>query len=317
MNQHRFEALGTYVVVATEESGDLVEAVRVTRQVLVDVDETCSRFRPDSDLSRVNRTPGTWVRADPLLVAAVSTACEAARWTDGIVHPLLGRNLVSLGYDRDLGLLSPAETAASSGRDALVRSLLPRGPGLDSWRDIQLREDAVRIPDGTSLDLGSTGKAWAADLIATAMSVCLRGGAAVSLGGDVAVAGDRPWPVDLSTRADEHPTSRVWLTGGGLATSSTRVRRWSHEGVVRHHLIDPRTGLPAPEVWTTATASGPTCVAANSASTAAVVLGTQAPRWLAQIGVSARLVAMDGTVRRFGDWPEADAHLGEARAVGA
>jgi thiamine biosynthesis lipoprotein len=109
----------------------------------------------------------------------------------------------------------------------------------------------------------------------------------------------------------------VWLSGGGLATSSTRVRRWTHEGRVRHHLLDPRTGLPAPEVWTTVTATGPSCVAANAASTAAVVLGHQALRWLAHAGVTARLVAIDGSVHRVGGWPESDAAEPDREAVRA
>jgi thiamine biosynthesis lipoprotein len=318
MRRSRFEAIGTYVVVATQDPGDLPGALRIAREVLVDVDETCSRFRADSDLSRVNREPGTWVRVDPLLVAAVSTACEAARWTDGMVHPLLGRNLVSLGYDRDLGLLTrPGQGAADDAADAFVTTLLPRGPGVDSWRDIGLREDAVRIPAGTALDLGSIGKAWAADLIATAMNEWLTGAAAVSVGGDVAVAGDQDWPIDLAAQIDEPPSARVWLSGGGLATSSTQVRRWTHEGRVRHHLLDPRTGLPAPEVWSTVTATGPSCVAANAASTASVVLGDQALRWLVQAGVNARLVATDGSVHRVGDWPESDAAVHDLRTVSA
>jgi FAD:protein FMN transferase len=316
VNQSRFEAIGTYVVVATEDAEDLPDAVRVAREVLKDVDETCSRFRDDSDLSRVNREPDTWVRVDPLLVAAVTTACEAARWTDGIVHPLLGRNLVSLGYDRDLGLLTPPDERTVGGASlSLVTALVPRGPGLDSWREIGLREDAVRIPAGTALDLGSTGKAWAADLIATAMTARLAGGAAVSVGGDVAVAGDRQWPIDLCPQVDEPVSARVWLHGGGLATSSTQVRRWTHHGRVRHHLLDPRTGLPAAEVWATVSATGPSCVAANAASTAAVVLGHQATRWLDQAGVSARLVALDGTVRRVGSWPETDAIVDDREVV--
>lgn len=315
MKHARFDALGTYVVVATQQHLDLADAVRIARDVLTDVDETCSRFRDDSDLSRVNRSPGAWVRVDPLLVAAVATACEAARWTDGIVHPLLGRQLVTLGYDRDLGLLTPPGPDDVDTLDRTVTALVPREPGPDSWRQIGLREDAVRIPAGTALDLGSTGKAWAADLIATAWAERLSSGAAVSVGGDVAVTGDDPWPVDLSANVDAPPIAQVWLHGGGLATSSTRVRRWTHRGRVRHHVLDPRTGQPATEVWSTVTATGPSCVAANAASTASVVLGAQAPRWLRQAGVSARLVSTDGVVHRLGDWPAADAPMTEA--VGA
>ena len=83
-----------------------------------------------------------------------------------------------------------------------------------------------------------------------------------------------------------------------------RVRRWQRAGVARHHVVDPRTGLPAAEVWRTVTATGPTCVAANAAATAAIVLGADATDWLEQRGVDARLVGHDGRVVRLGAWPE-------------
>ncbi|WP_372736906.1 FAD:protein FMN transferase [Nocardioides sp.] len=314
----RFDAIGTYVVVATQDPAELRLATSLAREILVDVDETCSRFRPDSDLSVVNEHPGVWVRVNPLLVAAVATACHVAEWTEGIVHPLLGRDLITLGYDRDLSELAPVDQRQpTGGRHSLISEPVRFGPGLESWREIGLRGDAVRIPAETALDLGSSGKAWAADLIVTALSEELTDSAAVSLGGDVAVSGDQPWPVEVSTQPNGRPTAQVWLHGGGLATSSTRVRRWKHGGRVRHHVLDPRTGLPALETWTTATATGPSCVAANAASTAAVVLGSQAPRWLTQAGVNARLEATDGSVCRIGGWPAADAPTSEAEAVSA
>ena len=71
-------------------------------------------------------------------------------------------------------------------------------------------------------------------------------------------------------------------------------------------MLDPRTGLPAAEVWRTVTATGPTCVAANAAATAAIVLGDDAVGWLDRRRVDARLVARDGTVVGLGAWPEED-----------
>ena len=293
----RFEALGTYAFLATRYDADLTTAEAVARLVLGDVDETCSRFRGDSDLSRVNRHPGTWVEVDALLVAAVRTALEAAHRTDGLVNPLLGHRLVELGYDRDLGLLtdSPETTAAAE----VWQPVRPQ-----DWRHIELDDGAVCIPRHTALDLGCTAKAWAADLIAAALTEQLLGPAIVSLGGDIAIAGTsrEPWPISVSTHPDDPPDVLVGLDRGGLATSSTRVRHWSRNGVRRHHLLDPRTSQPAVEVWTTVTATGPTCVAANTASTAAIVLGREAPAWLAARGVTARLVGSAG-VRLIGSWP--------------
>lgn len=292
-------ALGTYVFLATRRTADLPVARRLAEAILADVDRTCSRFRPDSDLTRANAAPGSWVEVDPLLVAAVTAACTAALHTGGLVNPLLGRPLAQLGYDRDFAELPEA-------RDVPAVLWSAEAPGLERWRDLGLDPaGAIRVPTGTALDLGSTGKAWAADVVATAFAEELSGSALVSLGGDLAIAapdGD-PWPVAISTHPDGPVGTTVGLDRGGLATSSTQVRRWARRGVRLHHLVDPRTGRSAPEVWRTVTATGPTCAAANTATTAAVVLGDEAPRWLAVRGVTARLVAADGRITTTGGWP--------------
>jgi thiamine biosynthesis lipoprotein len=102
---------------------------------------------------------------------------------------------------------------------------------------------------------------------------------------------------------DERTGEAITLSGGGLATSSTQARRWRTGDVEQHHVLDPRTGRPTTGPWRTVTATGPTSVAANVATTAALVLGDQAVAWLTDRGVTARLVAADGSVARVGDWP--------------
>lgn len=295
----RFRALGTYVHVATTGGARLAQAEQVARDVLDQVDRECSRFRDDSDLSRANRTPGRRAPAGPVLRAAVGSAIAVADQTGGLVTPLLGREMVSLGYDRDFRELRPTYSEAPSTRPA----------DIDAWRRIELGPDWVVVPEGTALDLGSTGKAWASDLVAARVSATLDVGVLVSLGGDIAVAGpgtdSHAWPIEIREHPDAaQPDQVVHLTGGGLATSSTRVRRWRRGAVEQHHVLDPRTGGAAAEVWRTVTATGPTCAAANAASTAAIVLGADAPAWLAQRHVDARLVATDGSVLRLGSWPE-------------
>ncbi|HWL98221.1 MAG TPA: FAD:protein FMN transferase, partial [Nocardioidaceae bacterium] len=173
----RFDALGTYVFLAVRRPVALRGAERVARRVLADVDATCSRFRADSDLSMANRHAGSWVDVDPLLVAALEVACDAARRTGGLVNPLLGRQLVQLGYDRDFDQL----------RDCAEQVTIPwpePGPDTDAWREIAIDPaGAVRVPADTALDLGSVGKAWAADLVAVGIEQELGEPAVVSLGG--------------------------------------------------------------------------------------------------------------------------------------
>lgn len=292
----RWPAIGCTVHVETRRAGELSRARGLVEQVLTDVDEVASRFRGDSDLSRVNRRPGSWVRVDPLLVAAVRVAIEAAEASGGMVHPLLGRPLVELGYDRTINQVREVDRPA--------RAQTPP-PAIDSWREIELAEDGVRIPGGTSLDLGATGKAWCTDLAVTALEESLDGDAVVSVGGDLRTAGSGSWQVAVAEHPTDAPAVMVTLTGA-LATSSTRVRRWRRNGVERHHLLDPRTGEPAQERWRTVTVAAATCVAANTASTGAVVQGADAVAWLTDLAVpAARLVDRSGQIRTLGAWPVA------------
>jgi thiamine biosynthesis lipoprotein len=159
------------------------------------------------------------------------------------------------------------------------------------------------------LDLGSTGKALAADLAARAAHETIGGGVLVSLGGDIATAGRPPgggWRVlaaeDSATRADADGEV-IAIESGAVATSSTTVRRWVRGDVTLHHLLDPRTGLPVQDRLRTATVIAATCVDANIAATAAIVLGSAAEDWLEERGLPARLVGARGEIRRTSGWP--------------
>ena len=294
-----WEALGTYVHLATGDPEDLVGAGAIAAEVLDHVDRACSRFRDDSDLSRVNAHPGEWVAVDPLLVAATTVALQAADMTDGLVDPCLGRSLVALGYD-----LTMSAVRARDPRTFEVMAAVAPRPA--AWREVRVDPaGALRIPADCALDLGATAKAWAADLVAAAVVDTLGGRVLVSLGGDLRIDGapGDPWPVRVTEVPDEATGETITLSGGGLATSSTRARRWRTGDVEQHHLLDPRTGRPVTGRWRTVTATGPTSVAANVATTAALVLGDQAVAWLTDQQVTARLVAVDGSVTVVGDWP--------------
>jgi FAD:protein FMN transferase len=296
-----FRALGTTAVVAVADPGELDRARRIVRAELRAVDLACSRFRPDSELSRVNRAAGAAVPVGPLLFEAVCVALEVAAMTGGLVDPTVGANLRLAGYDRtfaDLGL--------RDGRR--VRATFPPVAG---WKTVATDRSlrTVRVPVGVELDLGASAKALAADRSATTAADAVGCGVLVSLGGDVAVSGNTPnggWPVLI---ADDHaaplesPGPVVAISSGGLASSSTHVRRWRTAGGVLHHIVDPRTGRPAETPWRTVTVAGPSCVRANAASTAAVVLGEAAPGWLADQGLAARLAGDDGLVATVNGWP--------------
>lgn len=293
----RWEALGCRIHVETRLARELGPARHLVTQVLGDVDDVASRFREDSDLALVNRRPGRWVRVDTLLVAALRVALQAAEDSGGLVHPLLGRPLVELGYDRTFRTLREVATP--------VDRLAP-APHLEAWRDIEIDEGGVLIPEGTALDLGATAKAWCTDLAVTALEQRLDGDAVVSVGGDLRTAGAGVWEVAVSERPDDAPQVVVELAGA-LATSSTQVRRWRRGGVEQHHILDPRTGQPARATWRTVSVAAPTCTEANTASTGAIVLGLDAVEHLSRTVLAARLVGGDGHTRLVGGWPDENA----------
>lgn len=298
VEQVRWQSLGTYVQLSVSDPERVAAAERRARALLASVDWACSRFRRDSELHRVNTGAGTWVRVDPLLVAATRAAVEAAGHTDGIVHPLLGKVMVGLGYDRTFTGLQPGRSA-----EARIEQ-----PPLGAWRSIEWEAGAIRIPAGTALDLGATAKAWAGDMISRTIAEEERVNVVLSLGGDVAIArgARRPtwWPIAIREHPDGEASAEVALTRGGLATSSTRLRRWTVAGTTHHHLVDPRTGASAQTCWRTVSATGPSATAANIATTAAVVLGDDAVGWLTEREVAARLVSEDGAVTLTPGWPE-------------
>ena len=247
------------------------------------------------------------MEVSPLLVAAVRVALDAAVDTDGLVDPCLGARMTSLGYDADLRVVQ------ARADHPWARPTGARPHPVDAWQELRVDDGAVNVPEGVALDLGATAKAWAADLVAQTVTDLCGGGVVVSLGGDISAVVDDvtpSWPVRVTERPGQGPGTTVWIGGGGLATSSTVVRRWRSGGVEHHHLLDPRTGLPVEGPWRTVTATGPSSVAANVATTAALVLGRHAVPWLEARHVDARLVGRDGRVVRTGHWPADIAETG-------
>jgi thiamine biosynthesis lipoprotein len=296
---------------------ELKAATEAVKSELDAIDLACSRFRDDSELARVNGAGGRRVAVSELLLEALEVAIAAARLTDGLVDPCLGRALQLAGYDRDFALLAPPISADSAQEDQPSPATPPRVAAVrvrirDDWRAVELDRNAgtVRLPKGVALDLGATAKAWAADRAALAAADASGLGALVSLGGDIAVSGPAPtagWAVRVT---DDHsappsaPGQTVALRGGGLASSSVTVRRWLAHGRAMHHIIDPRSGEPARGEWRTASVTAASCTDANIASTSSILLSRQAPAWLLAAGLSARLVAHDGEVVTVGGWPE-------------
>ena len=326
-----FAAIGTTNRVLATVDSSLPAALHQAVGHLEELDRAVSRFREDSEVSQLARlaeSAEAWYFGSPLFNDHVDAARRAARISDGLVDFTVGSSVIASGYDADLGVVRAREGYRLPASPV-------KGPG---WKRV-VRGGGGRIstPRGTVLDFGATAKAHAADTIAGLLATSLPGGFLVNLGGDIATAGPAPeggWRVGVEA-ADGAVRQVVAITGQGIATSSTQLRRWRTDAGTVHHIVDPRTGSTAPSVWamvtcvaanaleanTASTAAvvlgeaAPavwatvTCVAANAleantASTAAVVLGEAAPAWLTANGVAARLERPDGTTVLTPGWPQ-------------
>jgi thiamine biosynthesis lipoprotein len=304
LHSANWNAIGTTIRLVVTDGAKLGAAREMLADDLAALDAACSRFRADSELMRLDASAGQPTMVSPLLAGAIRAALRGALLTEGDVDPTVGRAMESIGYDRDF-----ASVPAQGGALRVTVRHVPQ------WRQIELDEATglLTVPFGVRLDLGATAKAWAADRSAERIARELGCGVLVSLGGDIAVAGEVPpggWSIrvqdvtgDPITSA-EGPTGVIAIRAGGLATSSTSARRWQRGGDLMHHILDPRTGRPADSNWRTVSVAAGTALDANIASTAAIIRGRSAIGWLAKLRLPARLVAVDGSVTTLAGWPE-------------
>ncbi len=287
-----FRAMGTDVTVVLP-AGDLAEAALV-EDLFATWELALSRFRPESELSRINASAGAVTHISRLMVEVVDSALRAARATGGLFDPTLEPQMRALGYDRtfdDVAANAPGQPVA-----------VPGG----AWRAIEFDRDAgtIRLPVGAALDLGGIAKGMAVD---ASIAELVRHGVAaavVDAGGDLAVTGLPPgsaaWPVALELPGGHR---EVAIRSGALATSGVSRRRWRRGGVEQHHLVDPRTGEPARhDVWSV-TASATNCAQAEVAAKVAFLLGrSEGTRFLLRHGISALLVDREGGQTTVGLW---------------
>lgn len=285
-------SMNMHLVVTDPDS--LADAKREVDSELDAVDAAASRFRPDSEITRLAASAGRPIEVSETLANLLDAALTAAGQTDGDVDPTVGAAMVALGYDADIATLGHAGPLAASVITPAI------------WSMVTLDDRVVSVPPGILLDLGATAKAVAADQCALHAYDASGSGVLVNLGGDIATAGPAPdggWQV-LVRDIDDDPASSVALpSGAALATSSTVRRRWRNGDALLHHILDPRTARPAEPVWRTVSVAGQTCYAANTVAIAAVVRGWAALDWIRTLGMPARLVDGNRVVHTIGGWP--------------
>jgi thiamine biosynthesis lipoprotein len=290
-----FPAMGTTIsVLAPEEDA---EAARdATRWLFAEWEAALSRFRSDSELSRLNARTGDWVAVSSLLFTVTATALEAARATNGVFDPTLLRQLVSLGYDRTFSALPPIAPPLSE-------AVRPGG----AWREIRLDRGERRIflPAGVALDFGGIAKGMAADAAVERLREIGIACGCVNAGGDLATFGAAPdgdgWPIGVQ---GIHATRMITLRRGALATSGIANRHWRQGAFVRKHILDPRTGMPAETGIWSVTVAAERCAQAEAAAKAAFILGPrEGARFLDARKLAALFALDDGSWQTAGDWP--------------
>jgi thiamine biosynthesis lipoprotein len=238
-----FAAMGSQVhIAAFDAPTDVLSHGRAAIGVL---ERYWSRFRPDSEVSRINAAGGRPVTVSTTTATLIALAVRGWATTDGAYDPTVLDAVIGAGYDRSFELIATADPGP-----AAVAGPAPGCAGIA----VDVDSGLVRLPAGVHIDPGGIGKGLAADLVATALVADGAGGALVNVGGDVRVAGAAPpggWRIDIDLPAVTD--TQLTLRSGGVATSGTHRRRWVRDGSPRHHLIDPRSGVPATSPFVAAT----------------------------------------------------------------
>ncbi len=206
---------------------------------LRELEKAWSRFRSDSELNRLHQQPGRWVQVSHELFVALRWCARLHDETEGRFDPSVRTALEQWGYDRTFHDIDESAPAPAQSHPS---------PGL-AGMELRHDDEAVRLAPGLRIDLGGIGKGLAADMLAGDLLFMGAKGAYVSVGGDIAVAGDTPyggWDVPLHHPDTDAPFDFHCLEAGGIVMSTTRIRRWDRaDGATAHHLIDPATGAPA------------------------------------------------------------------------
>jgi thiamine biosynthesis lipoprotein len=252
-------------------------------------EQILSRFRYDSELTRLNQIHEQPVPVSPVLWDVFQAARRAEQMTNGLVTPTLLGAILEAGYDRPFDVLPhqshPAVVPAISAPASLT------GIGFDE------SAQTVSLPVGVGLDFGGVAKGWAAHQAMRRLQV--EGPALVDAGGDIAISGPRPdgrpWQIGIADpfhKGEEIET--LFVNQCGIATSGKDRRRWTRDGVLQHHILDPLTRQPAQTDLLTVTVIAKDVMQAEAAAKAAFILGSRVGlEWIEERADLAGLFILD------------------------
>ena len=292
-----FRAMASSITLSVTTPGRHAETcLDRAEAIFQDVEHTCSRFDPNSALSRVNANPRSWHDVPATLATAIEEAARAHRETDGLFDPRILDVLLGWGYDRSLPFTDGHVERDRTGAPRPAGGTAPWHPEIVERRG----EWRVRL-GGNPIDLGGIGKGLAVRWAAAELSGAGRG-YLVDAGGDCAFGGVGPdgggWRVGVEDPAGEvEPVLVLDVSNTGCATSSIRLRHWLADGKPVHHLIDPRTRKPGGEGLAAVTVVAPDPAWSEVWSKTLFLAGTAGIRARAdELGLAAAWVGLDGTV---------------------
>jgi thiamine biosynthesis lipoprotein len=290
LHRHSFRAMGCEMLAIIEaDSGSAPDVLDGIPALFESWEQALSRFRPDSELSRLNQTFDQPVAVSDTFWEVFQSAQWADRFTGGLVTPTVLDAMLDSGYDRPFDVLPRYQIGA----------LNPVMLGVHPLSVIVTDEEShtITLPRGVSLDFGGVAKGWAANEIVERFQDY--GPVLMNAGGDIAIsgplAGDEPWPIGVRNPFEPGTDfETLYLKNGGVATSGKDRRRWRQNGLLRHHIINPLTGQPAETEVLTATVVAPTAMEAEAAAKAALMLGREKGlEWIEADPALAGLLIMD------------------------
>ncbi len=295
MSRGEFRAMGTAISLLLPED-QAAQGLEIVRSLFSQWEQTLSRFLPESELSRLNQQAGKQVAVNDLLYNVLVTALNAAQATEGVYDPAMLEQLQQLGYDRTFEDLPEVRFGFT----------FPGAQG-GGWRGIRVDpgRQRVTLPEGIKLDFGGIAKGMAVDAAIEELHLNGIETALVNAGGDLVVLGLPPdsdsWPIAVPGR-DQYWT--LPLHHGAIATSGIARRHWWQGVTLQHHLLDPRTGLPAKSDLWSVTVVTDRCEQAEVAAKVAFILGLQqGADFLKKHSIAGLLVREDGTWEAVEPWP--------------
>lgn len=275
------------------------------KSLVCNAEAAFSRFRPNSQISEINRCGGEWVKADPLTYMLLEDALSAFDQTDGLFNPFLGKTLQTLGYDRSFEQLKPSQQLPNTecGETGSITCL--EKAAWPACLDFDKQKGLVRLSPAVEVDLGGIAKGWIAQY---ACNQFMQSGVAhglIDAGGDIVIWGKEPrqrlWGIGVAHPFEQdRDIAGLWLEGlAAIATSSIVKRRWKNaDGQSVHHIIDPRTQAPARSDLLQATVLARDLTTAEQYAKCLIILGTAGFSWLSAKGADLAYIAVrnDGTI---------------------